>query len=589
MPETSTVARRDRGRARVLVPLLRATLLPFVAVADLVGLIAGPTALTARAEGTASTFAVSASLGLDGTLKVRQEITFSGDAPAEVKQTFETKQDLLGDRRYVYTMSGFQATADGQPFAPTVQTDDRYTTVTFPTNGQQTVSLEYSVVGAVVATPEGTALEWPMLQGFDATVTEFTATVAIPAPFSFIECNAGSPNSEVPCQYAAAGTDDAQQPTFRDGPRGVGEFVRVHIGFPPGALAANEHIEEVWTLARAFSAKPLPLALALGLLVLGAAGLFVLHRRAGVDAGAGTEITRAAEFVPVGAGQSEFRVLGNVRPGQVGTVADERVDPIDVTATLVDLAVHGHLEITELPRESEFAATDWTLARTDSSTDDLHPFELALLDGVVGSAGPGGGSGGAGGAVKVSELSSRVYETVGTVQDKLYDEVVSNGWFERRPDAIRNRWTQTAIGALIGAVVITCLLAAFTTFGLIGLALIVLALGLMFVAQEMPARTKTGAALLAGLGALRSDLMSHPTDQMPPGRELSEISELLPYAVVLGGHQRWLDAIVTADDDEDEDRYDLGWYHGPEGWHLHHLPDSLKNFITTVSGQLFSR
>ena len=57
-----------------------------------------------------------------------------------------------------------------------------------------------------------------------------------------------------------------------------------------------------------------------------------------------------AEFVPIGSGESEFRVLGEIRPGHVGTVADERVDPIDVTATLVDLAVHGHLRITELPR-----------------------------------------------------------------------------------------------------------------------------------------------------------------------------------------------------------------------------------------------
>jgi hypothetical protein len=580
VPQTSTAAPRRAVGVRVaaLPTLARAFLLPIVAVAVLVGLLTGPSALTARAEGTASSFVVTASLGLDGTLQVREDITFSGQVPAEVQQTFETKRDLLGDRRYVYTLSDFQATNGGEPFEPTLQTDDRFTTVTFPTNGQSTVSLEYSVVGAVVATPEGTALEWPLLQGFDGGVSEFSATVAIPAPFSFIECNAGSPNSEVPCRYAAAGTDNAQQPTFRDGPRGPGEFVQVRIGFPPGALASNEQIEEVWTLARAFSAKPLPLALALGLLVLGAAALFALHRRAGVDSGAGTELIRAAEFVPVGAGQSEFRVLGNVRPGHVGTVADERVDPVDITATLIDLAVHGHLQITELPREGEFAPTDWTLARTGSGADDLHPFEAALLDGIVGT-----------GEVKVSELPARVYESVGTVQDKLYDEVVANGWFERRPDATRNRWTQAAVGALIAAVVITCLLAAFTTFGLVGLALIALALGLMFVAQEMPARTKTGAALLSGLGALRSDLMSHPTDQLPPGRELSEISELLPYAVVLGGHQRWLDAIVAADSDIDEDRYDLGWYHGPQGWHLRDLPASLRNFITTVSGELFSR
>ena len=595
MPEIFTsdrVPTRGVARATRVAPpaLVRAILLPVVAVLVLAGLLIGPGTPTARADGTAAEFAVTANLSLDGTLTVRQDITFA-TVPAEVQQTFETKQDVLGDRRYSYDISGFQAAAGGQPVEPTVKvTGGRLTTVSFPTNGSKQVSLEYTVVGAVIATPEGTALAWPLLQGFDSTVSEFTATVAIPVPFAFIECNAGSPNSEVPCTYAAAGTEDARQPTFRDGPRGPGEFVQIRIGFPPNTLETNQQLEDVWTLARAFSAKPLPLALALGLLVLGAAALYALHRRAGVDAGAGAEVTKAAEFVPVGPGQTEFRVLGNVRPGHVGTVADERVDPIDVTATLIDLAVHGHLLITELPRTNEFAPTDWLLTRTDSDASNLHPFEVALLEGVTGStAGAGAGAGAGPTGVKVSELPSRVYESVNAVQDSLYDEVVTYGWFDRRPDATRNRWTQLAIGALVGSVVITGLLAAFSTFGLIGLALIALALGLMFVAQEMPARTKSGAALLAGLGVLRSDLMSHPTNQLPPGRELSEISELLPYAVVLGGQQRWLDAIVASDDDEHEDRFDLGWYHGPEGWHLHHLPDSLKNFITTVSGELFAR
>ena len=58
---------------------------------------------------------------------------------------------------------------------------------------------------------------------------------------------------------------------------------------------------------------------------------------------------------------------------------------------------------------------------------------------------------------------------------------------------------------------------------------------------------------------------------------------------MLGGQQRWIDAIVAGDTDEDEDRFDLVWYHGPEGWHLHDLPASLRNFITTVSGELFAR
>lgn len=542
------------------------------------GLLAGPLALTAHAEGTASTFMAEGNLAKDGTLKVKQTITLTGAVPPEVSQKFETRQDVVGDRQYVQTLSEITATVKGAEVQPTITTDDRFTTVTVPTNGSTEIMMSYTVTGAVVTTDSGTALRWQMLQGLSAQVDEFSATVQIPTLFSYIKCTAGSPNSTVPCNFAAAGTEGSQVPTFRDGPRGEGEVVAIDIGFPPGGVATNEVIEYRWTLGRAFSAEPLQLALALGLLALGGIVLYGIHRRAGADRSPDGQISKAGEFVPIGAGQSEFRVVGDVRPGHVGTVADERVDPIDVTATLVDLAVRGHLVINELPRESEFARTDWEIRRVNGN-DGLRPFEQQLLDGI---AAPGS-------SVKVSELAGRVQESIGGVQNALYDEMVSNGWFERRPDDTRNRWTLLALGALIISVVLTGVLAAFTTFGLVGLALIVVSLGLVFVAQETPARTAKGAALVGGLGALRSDLMSHPTNQMPPGSELREISEVLPYAIVLGGSDRWLDAIVASDADEHPDSYDLSWYHGPENWHLRDLPDSMRNFVTTVSGSLFSR
>ena len=542
------------------------------------GLLAGPLALTAYAEGTASTFIAEGNLAKDGTLKVKQTIALTGAVPPELSQRFETREDLVGDRQYVQRLSDITAMVKGVPVQPTIKTEDRFTTVTVPTNGSTEVVMMYTVTGAVVTIDSGTALRWRMLQGLSAQVTQFTATVQIPTQFSYIKCTAGSPNSTVPCTFAAAGTETAQIPTFRDGPRGEGEVVAIDIGFPPGGVASNEVIDYQWTVGRAFSVAPLPLALALGLLALGGVALYGLHRRAGVDSSTDGQISKTGEFVPTGAGQSEFRVVGDIRPGHVGTVADERVDPIDVTATLIDLAVRGHLVIDELPRESEFAPTDWEIRRIDGN-DGLLPFEQQLLDGI---AAPGS-------SVRVSDLAGKVQESIGGVQNALYDEMVSNGWFERRPDDTRNRWTQLALAALILSVVVTGVLAAFTTFGLVGLALIVLSLGLVFVAQEMPARTAKGTALLGGLGALRSDLMSHPTNQMPPGGELREISEVLPYAIVLGGSDRWLDAIVASDADEHPDSDDLSWYHGPENWHLRDLPDSIRNFVTTVSGSLFSR
>jgi hypothetical protein len=543
------------------------------------GLLAGPLSLTAHAEGNASTFIAEGNLSKDGTLRVKQTVTFTGTVPAEVSQKFETREDLVGDRQYVQQLSEITATVGNAPVQPTINADDRFTTVTVPTNGSNEVVTSYTVTGAVVTIDGGTALRWRMLQGLSASVTEFSSTVQIPTQFSYIKCTAGSPNSTVPCSFAAAGTEGSQIPTFRDGPRGEGEVVAIDIGFPPGGVASNEVIEYRWTLGRAFSAKPLPLALALGLLLLGGIALYGLHRRAGIDRNLEGQISKVGEFVPTGAGQSEFRVVDDIRPGHVGTVADERVDPIDVTATLVDLAVRGHLVITELPRESEFARTDWEIKRIEGTSDGLRPFEQQLLDGIAPPAG----------SVRVSELASRVQESIGGVQNALYDEMVSNGWYERRPDDTRDRWTQLSLAALIISVVLTGVLAAFTTFGLVGLALIVVSLGMVFVAQEMPSRTSKGAALLGGLGALRSDLLSHPTNQMPPGNELKEMSELLPYTIVLGGLDRWLDAIVATDVDEQPDSYDLSWYYGPENWHLSDLPHSIKNFVTIVSGSLFSR
>jgi hypothetical protein len=97
-----------------------------------VGLLTGPLALPAAAEGTASTYNVEAALGLDGALKVTETITFSEQAPSTVTQKFETREDLMGDRQYVQTLSDIRATVDGGAVDARPQSDDRFTTITVP-------------------------------------------------------------------------------------------------------------------------------------------------------------------------------------------------------------------------------------------------------------------------------------------------------------------------------------------------------------------------------------------------------------------------------------------------------------------------
>lgn len=538
----------------------------------------GSTAPAAHAEGRVATHASSVAVAKDGALKVRTTITLGGAAPGTLTQRIRLREQAMDQNEYVYTLSDASITAGGK--TGEVRTDKSEATFTVPTAGAQEVVIAYTVTGAAHRTAgDTTTVRWNTLQGLDAQADAVSTEVSMPAQFVDFKCVAGPPGTEQSCAVAD-GAPHAGPAHIEDGPRGEREVVGLRVAFPSNAVAADEELDERWTVGRAFSAAPLPLGVALGLLALGALALWLLHRRGGVDAAPAGEREPVAHFEQR-EGAVVFKVGASVRPGQVGTVADERVDPIDVTATIIDLAVRGYLLIVEQPRRTEFTPTDWTFRRTgDGDIAELRPFEVELLDAVA----PADGS-----EVRVSEIGPAVSAHIPAVQDKLYDEMVERGWYERRPDATRNSWSTAAWVSLIVAVVVTGVLMAFTPFGLAGLVLVLLALGLAFVAQEMPARTPKGAQLLATLGTLRQDLLARPTDQMPSAHAYRELSQVLPYAIVLGGVDRWLGALVAADDDDEADPTDLFWYHGPDTWHVRDLPDSLRNFVTTVSGNLFAR
>ncbi len=171
----------------------------------------------------------------------------------------------------------------------------------------------------------------------------------------------------------------------------------------------------------------------------------------------------------------------------------------------------------------------------------------------------------------------------------MYNDVVANGWFTKHPDSARADFR--TIGAIIIGVglLATGLLAWLTAWGLVGLAIITIGVACLFVAREMPRRSKKGSALLAGLHGFSAILAQQRTDIFAPGQELEQISRLLPYAVVLGGKDRWIDAMVQADTDSTPDPTELDWYHAPEDWHLQQLPQSMDALIASVQGHLFGR
>jgi hypothetical protein len=545
-----------------------------------------PTFVTdARAEITAeiSLLDVEAQIGADGAIDVRQNVTFVGTAPETFSQDFTLVQSLTGNWQRRYRVDEIAVTIGDATQTPTLQETDGTLNVSFATGGAQTpITISYRVHGAATRVGSGeTVVSWALAQGLPYPVAVVDATVGETAQFTRIDCAAGNATHPGTCTYYSGGTHDQPIPAFHHEALPPNGVVEATLRFAPGTVSANEDVWERWSLDRAFSAGAAQLGVVAAILLVGGLALWLTHRRFGRDSSP-TGPVRVAEFHPVGDGQAEFRVLDGMRPGLVGTVMDERVDPIDVTATLLDLAVRGQLLITELPRESAHAPTEWTFNRRNAGTRDntLGDFERTLLDQIA----PPDGE-----PLRVSELAGTVVPIVQQMQSQMYEEVTRRGWFRENPAQTRSLWNGLAFGFLAASVAATVVLAAFTSFALVGLALTLLAVTGLFVATEMPSRTPAGVGVLQGLDALRSSLATQPVTQLPEGREIEQISQILPFTVVLGSYDRWLDALVSLDDDPDPDPEDLYWYHAPATWNLADLPASLRGFIVTVQGTLFSR
>ncbi len=529
---------------------------------------------TVPAGDRVTSYAADVHLDGDGVLHVEETVALEATGDS-VTRVLQTKVRADADRDRVWELKNLSATVDEQS-AP-VKTDevDEGTKVTVTTGtGAKTVVYTYDVIGTVAESAEGREVSWPVVQGFDSVIPRATISASIPFA-SWVACFAGRPGSGKPCtssQLAESAALEIEQLAVP--PQGRVTFL---TGLTADAtVKPNAKFKDRWSLGRAFSVDGTTVglsALLLGLAVLGAALLWLLRGRDAAKATAAAGVS--ARPVLDGPDGPRFAAPDGIRPGQLGTVADESADLVDITATLLDLAVRNYLVITELPRSGEFGKLDWKLTRRHEGGPELLAYEKALLDAVF-ADGP---------EVTVSSLGPALRPRLDAVRDGLYNDVVSQGWFKQRPDAVRNRWTTAGL-VLVGAgAVLTVVLAAVSKFGLVGLAVMLGGVALWLAGQEAPARTARGAQVLGRIAALRAYLAAESSADLPENRRLEFASRCLPYALVLGLTEKWALEIAATDDDADPDE-GIGWYDGPDNWHLSDIGESLSNFVTSFNGTL---
>jgi len=397
--------------------------------------------------------------------------------------------------------------------------DDKFTT-TFE-GGQAT--LTYTVVGAVA--PVGDALEvrWQVAGGWDTELDKVSVTFSAPDSPTSVNCLAGPVGSSQPC--TSADLADGKGVRAQEIRLGAGDRVDVAIGLSAGVVPPNAVVVEQSGLAAAFALTPVSGAALGGLLVLLLGGVALLWYLRGRDAAAlASGVGAVSVLVRDQNDRVAFASPDGVLPGQVGTVVDEHVDVVDVTATVIDLAVRNYLWITEVDGH------DWQIVRRNPADASLSGYEKAVYQALL----PQGVD-----AVTVADLRTRRIDLAG-VRDELYADVVEKRWFVRRPDAERSLFWWVGIAIAVLGLAATVALALTIGNALFGLAVAVGGVALAFGARSMPARTKRGSELLEHVRGLRGYLHGVTQDDIPEADRELVFSRSLPYAVVLGETEGWL-------------------------------------------------
>jgi uncharacterized membrane protein len=560
-------------------------------------------ALSGRAAAQASEqihgYDVNLTIQPDGTLQVTETIDYDfGDAPhhgifRDIPHRFT--YDDTNDRIMPISDVSVTATPAGTPTDVKVTNDGGVTHIRIgdpdrTITGRHVYTINYTVEGALNGFPDHDELYWNAIGAdWSVPIGEARAHVQAPADISQAVCFAGPDGSTLPCDRIVV---DASSSTATQDGLSPYEGLTVVVALPKGAVSPPPApiLDERWSLSRAFSHGPAELGLAGAVLVLGVGWLSWLGWRVGRDREAiGSPVDSAypgpdasEQPVPLGGGPQwpvEYTPPDGLRPGQVGTLVDEVANPVDVTATIVDLAVRGYLRIEEIPKEGLFGKTDWKLVRLKSG-EDLLSYERLLLTGLFEDAedlGDGTSS------VLVSQLKTKFVSRLQRVQRALYDDAVKRGWFSQRPDKVRVTWAARGVGltilgaaALVFAIWGTHLAFAALAFLLIGIALIV-------AAHWMPRRTAKGTGLVRRVKGFREYMDAAETEPSKFAERANLFYEFLPYAVVFGITEKWARAFRGLAEMPQQ-----SFYSGPHPFTVLAFTNSIDSFTVSSAGTIAS-
>jgi uncharacterized membrane protein len=263
-------------------------------------------------------------------------------------------------------------------------------------------------------------------------------------------------------------------------------------------------------------------------------------------------------------------------PAEVGALIDEKLDPRDISSTIVGLAVKGYIKIEEAKTEGLiFDKSDYYLIRVKEPDETLSPFEMELMKSLY-SFEPL--------RLPVSSLKNKFYKNLDLLKKTLYGELVKRKYFLINPEKVRKMYN------LIGILIIGIggfLLAFFFPYS-IGKGFIasgLTGLPILFFGRYMPAKTRTGASAYMEILGFQEFMNRAEKDRLERMGDKDLFSKFLPYAIALDVTDSWAKAF------EGIYQEPPSWYVSPVGFRTfspYTFCHSMNSVTSSLSSAMFS-
>jgi len=255
---------------------------------------------------------------------------------------------------------------------------------------------------------------------------------------------------------------------------------------------------------------------------------------------------------------AQYEPPDNLRPAEVSLIMKQKVQPRDVSATLIDLAVRGYIKIREvkIKKFGIFKKNDYELIKLknfDDFKENLRDYERELLrrifipkserellSSVSGQQ-----------TTLLSSLENKFYQNLSKIMKEVYSGISQFKYFTSDPQKVAGKWL--TLGMAIISISFILLIPHFSGF-ILFISLLISGILFCIFSPFMPKRTEKGTEAYWKILGFKEYINTAEKYRAQFYEKENIFEKCLPYAIIFGLVNKWAKAFE-------------GIYNNPPSWY----------------------